>query len=77
MNMKLVKVTDKGQISLPTKMQEATGIHKGDEVLIIESNDMIIIKKLKPSEFNDLVKHSESVAKKLWGSKHDNVWDKV
>ncbi len=28
-------------------------------------------------EFKDLLKHSEQVAKKLWGNKTDDVWDKV
>ncbi|MDO8460387.1 MAG: hypothetical protein Q7S74_04720 [Nanoarchaeota archaeon] len=34
-----------------------------------------IIKKVKSSDFKDLLKHSEKVAKKLWSSKEDDIWD--
>lgn len=77
MNARIVKVTDKGQISIPVSMQESVGIQKGDELLVIKSNDALIIKKMKERDFRDLLKHSEQVAARLWGSKEDDIWDTV
>ena len=77
MDAKIIKITDKGQLSIPISIQEATGIQKGDEVLMVENNNTIIIKKVQTSEFKDLLKHSEKVAMKLWSSKEDDVWDTI
>mgnify|MGYP001583027871 CR=1 FL=1 len=77
METKLIKLTDKGQISIPTSMQKATGLKKGDEMIAIQEGNIIILEKVKKSNFKDLVKHSEKVAAKLWGTKEDDVWDTV
>ena len=77
MEAKIVKVTDKGQISLSVNMRESIGIKKGDELLIIKSGGIILLEKLKASDFRDLLKHSEKVAEKLWGNKEDDLWDNV
>lgn len=83
MKIKSVKVSDKGQISIPQDIREIIGIEKGDELIIFQEGDKIMLKKSGSiektfkNEFSDLIKHSESVAKKLWGSKEDDVWDKV
>ncbi|NQV08296.1 AbrB/MazE/SpoVT family DNA-binding domain-containing protein [Candidatus Woesearchaeota archaeon] len=77
MKAKMVKVTDKGQISLPISFRKTTGIEKGDDLLMLQSENTIIIEKLKESRFRDLLKHSEKVAKKLWSNKEDDIWDNV
>ncbi|MEK6926985.1 MAG: AbrB/MazE/SpoVT family DNA-binding domain-containing protein [Nanoarchaeota archaeon] len=77
MDIKIIKVTDKGQISLPVGMREALQIKYGDELLMTKNNNALIIKKIKKEDFSDLLKHSEKVAKKLWGNKEDEVWDNV
>jgi len=77
MDIKIIKVTDKGQISLPIGMRESLQIEYGNELLITKSNDTLIIKKLKKEDFSDLLKHSEKVAEKLWDNKEDAVWDNV
>ena len=77
METKIVKVTDKGQISLPVSMRESSGIRKGDELILIKKGRTILMEKIKESDFRDLLKHSEKVAKKLWGNKEDDVWDNV
>lgn len=46
METKIVKVTDKGQISLPISMRENAGIAKGDELIIIQDEGMIILEKM-------------------------------
>ena len=77
MEAKIVKVTDKGQISLPISIRESAGIKKGDKLLIIKNGRTILLEKLKTSDFRDLLKHSEKVAEKLWSNKDDGVWDSI
>ncbi len=77
METKIVKVTDKGQISIPVSIRESVGIRKGDELLIVKSGRSILIEKIKKSDFRDLLKHSEKVAERLWSNKEDGIWDTV
>jgi len=77
MDTKIIKVTDKGQISLPITIRESLKIDNGDELLITRQEDIILIKKIKNSDFKDLLKHSEKVAKKLWDNKEDEIWNNV
>ncbi len=77
MEAKIVKVTDKGQISLPVTIRESIGIERGDELLMIKSGRTILIEKLKKSDFRNLLKHSEKVAEKLWSNEEDEIWNNV
>jgi bifunctional DNA-binding transcriptional regulator/antitoxin component of YhaV-PrlF toxin-antitoxin module len=62
---------------LPIGIREVLSIKQGDELLITNSSDTIVIKKVKKEDFSDLLKHSEKVARKLWDNKEDEVWDDV
>ena len=77
MEAKIIKVTDKGQISLPIRIRESLKIDEGDDLLITSNKNSIVIKKIKKEDFSDLLKHSERVAKKLWDNKEDEVWNNV
>ena len=77
METKIIKVTDKGQISLPVRIREVLNIVQGDELIITQGADSIVIKKVKEEDFSDLLRHSERVAKKLWDNKEDEVWNNV
>lgn len=77
MDIKIIRVTDKGQISLPVGIRNSLNIKHGDELIITRSEDSMIIKKIKKEDFRDLLKHSEKVAEKLWNNKADEVWDNV
>ena len=77
METKIIKVTDKGQISLPVGMRDSLKIKQGDELFVSEDKNMIVIKKIKKEDFSYLLKHSEKVAKKLWDNKEDEVWNNV
>lgn len=77
MNARIIRVTDKGQISLPVLFRNEMNIEKGDEVILTREADSIILKKLKRENFSDLLKHSEKVAEKLWNNKEDEIWDKI
>ena len=77
MDAKIVKVTDKGQISLPISMRNMVGIKKGDKLLLVQSGKIIVIEKLGEDRYKDLLKHSEKLSLKLWGGKENEVWDKL
>lgn len=77
METKIIKVTNKGQISLPVGMRESLKIKQGDELVITKNEDAIILKKIKREDFRYLLKHSEKVAKNIWDNKEDGVWDNV
>lgn len=40
-----MKVSDKGQISLPMEIQREVGIKKGDELLLIRKGQKIVLEK--------------------------------
>ncbi len=71
METKIVKVTDKGQISIPVDFRNSVGISVGDELFVIKNGRTILIEKVKESNFRDLLKHSEKVLAKDWDSKED------
>ena len=75
METKIIKVTNKGQISIPIKMRNDLEIEQGDELFITKSDNSIVIKKIKKEDFSDLLKHSEKVAQKLWDNEEDNYWE--
>jgi AbrB family looped-hinge helix DNA binding protein len=81
LTFKKVKVTDKGQISIPVEIQRRIGISKGDELLLIAKGGRIILEKptrvaeLLEDEFADLQTINEESLKKLWLNKADDVWD--
>lgn len=77
METKIIKVTDKGQISIPIEIRKAIGISEGDELIAMRSGNTLCLKKIKKDDFRDLLKHSERVAEKLWSNKEDEIWDTV
>ena len=58
METKIIKVTDKGQISLPVVIRDSLKIKQGDELFITKNDDTIILKKVKREDFSYLLKHS-------------------
>ena len=81
MELKTVKVSEKGQIAIPADIREQIGIKKGDTLILIQENHRLLLQKAEhvgreaKNEFEHLLKHSEEVAKKFWGTKADDVWD--
>ena len=81
LTFKKVKVTDKGQISIPIEIQRRIGIARGDELLLIAKGRRIVLEKparvaeLLEDEFADLQSINEESLKKLWLNKADDVWD--
>lgn len=80
MIVKTVKVSDKGQISIPIDIRELAGINTGDELIVIQEGSKILIEKpnnIIKDDFKDLLKHSEKVAEKLWSNEEDEILDTI
>ena len=75
MEVKIIKVTDKGQISLPIGMRQALNINQGDDLLVTKTDDAVIIKKVKKDDFKDLLAITEHSLKEVWDNPEDDVWN--
>lgn len=81
MKFRSIKVSAKGQITLPSDIQKEIGIRKGDEILLIKKGEKIILEKPERStnkfkeEFDDLQSLSERSLCELWQNKGDEVWN--
>jgi AbrB family looped-hinge helix DNA binding protein len=81
LTFKKVKVSDKGQISIPVEIQRETGIKKGDELLLIRKGQKIVLEKTGrladalEDEFADLQVISEASLRRMWLRKKEDVWD--
>jgi len=82
LTFKKVKVSDKGQISLPIEIQREVGIKKGDELLLIRKGQKIVLAKPRgfievlDGEFADLQDISEASLRRMWLTKKEDVWDR-
>jgi AbrB family looped-hinge helix DNA binding protein len=82
LTFKKVKVSDKGQISIPVEIQRETGIKKGDELLLIRKGQKIVLEKTGriveaiEDEFADVQEISEASLRQMWLRKKEDVWDK-
>ena len=74
METKIIKVTNKGQISLPVVIRNSLNISEGDELILTRANESIILRKIKQDDFKDLLIHSENSLKKVWDNKEDEIW---
>jgi len=79
---KKVKVSDKGQISIPMDMQRAIGIKKGDELLLIRKGRKIVLERpegvidLLEDDFADIQSITEASLKPMWLRKEEDIWNK-
>ena len=75
MKAKSVKVSEKGQIAIPKEIRQLMDIEKGDELLLIADGNKIIIEKIQAENYNDLLKLSKKVAKRIWDNEEDEIWN--
>jgi AbrB family looped-hinge helix DNA binding protein len=79
--LKKIKVSNKGQISIPAEIRKVLGIRKGDDLLLLRSGDRLLIEKpghvvqLLEDDLSDMLTISEASLKKLWSSKKEDVWN--
>ena len=80
LNIKTIKVSDKGQIAIPQIIREKAGIDKGDELVIIQTGGKILLDKyqkisnLMKEDFKDIIIFSEQSLKDVWDNKEDEIW---
>jgi AbrB family looped-hinge helix DNA binding protein len=78
---KTVKMSTKGQITIPTEMQKDLKIKKGDEIILVKKGKKILLEKSENiikkmgDEFDDMQYFSEKSLKKIWLNKNDDIWD--
>ena len=80
MEIKTVRVSEKGQIAIPISMRENVGIEQGDELLLVETEGKILIEKADrvsqsmKDDFKDILKYNEDSLKEVWDNKEDDIW---
>lgn len=75
METKIIKITDKGQISIPVEIRRAIGISAGDELIAIRDGETLCLKKIKKDDFKDLLKLNDKSLKKIWNNQEDEIWN--
>ena len=79
--MKTIRVSEKGQIAIPQPMRDILGINKGDDLVVIQLDNKILLEKVQKMEqklkddFKDILKFSEKSLKEVWGNKSDDIWN--
>lgn len=80
--IKIIKVSEKGQIAIPQQIREDLGIEQGDELIITPLNDKILIEKAERIEkrlkddFKDILKFNEQSLKEVWDNEEDKIWSR-
>ena len=80
MEIKTVRVSEKGQIAIPISMRENIGIEQGDELLLVETEGKILVEKADKvsqsmkDDFEDILKYNEDSLKEVWDNKEDDIW---
>ena len=75
--IRTIRVSDKGQVSIPTDIRKSMGIKKGDNLVMLQKGDKIILEKSEKimlkldDEFKDVDIVTEQSLKELWDNKHD------
>lgn len=83
MIVKTVKVSSKGQITLPSDTLRALKARKGSEFLLVQEGDHIVLVRAEhvAKRVVDDLGGWENLASPafadLWGSKADEVWDEA
>lgn len=78
---KTIRVSEKGQIAIPSDIRKELKIARGEHLLLIKKGNRILLEKPEEfskrakSEFEDLIYWNEQVLKKLWSNKEDEIWD--
>jgi AbrB family looped-hinge helix DNA binding protein len=78
--IKTLKVSDKGQISIPNSVRQKLGIERGDNLILFEIEGKILLEKQQKvsdkmkDEFKDILHFSEQSLKEVWDNPEDDIW---
>ena len=81
MLIKTIRVSEKGQIAIPIEIRERLKIEYGDELVIVQNAEKLLIEKAprvskKISEdFSDVLAYSEQSLKEVWDNPTDDIWN--
>ncbi len=79
--MKTVKVSDKGQIAIPSEIQRMIGIKKGDVFIVTTKDDKILLKKVNDilskmtDDFKDMEYYTEQSLGQFWKNEPKGMWE--
>ena len=79
--MKTIRVSEKGQIAIPQAVRDSLGINQGDELVMIQIDNKILLEKSQKIEqklqddFKDILKFSEQSLKEVWNNPEDEIWN--
>lgn len=79
--IKTIKVSEKGQIAIPQQIRENLGIEQGDDLVLIQLDNKILLQKTQNLEkdlkddFKDILRFSELFLKEVWDNEVDEVWN--
>ncbi|MGC9309448.1 MAG: AbrB/MazE/SpoVT family DNA-binding domain-containing protein [Candidatus Nanoarchaeia archaeon] len=78
--IKTLRVSDKGQISIPNSVRQKLGIERGDNLILFEIEGKILLEKQQKvsdkmkDEFKDVLHFSEQSLKEVWDNSEDEIW---
>lgn len=81
LKFRTIKVSQKGQISIPSDIRRELKIKRGDELLLVKRGKKLLLEKTQQfekevkDEFEDLLSVTEYSLKKLWNNKEDEIWN--
>ena len=80
--IRTIKVSDKGQVSIPKDIRKNMKIKKGDNLVMMVKDSKIVLEKserialLLDGEFKDIKAFTEHSLKSVWDNQYDEVWNK-
>jgi AbrB family looped-hinge helix DNA binding protein len=80
--IKTLRVSDKGQISIPNSVRQKLGIERGDNLILFEIEGKILLEKQQKisdkmkDEFKDILHFSEQSLKEVWDNPEDEIWSR-
>ena len=84
MDLKTIKLSEKGQISIPKDIRKGMRLKKGDKLVLVAKGDQLILQKadsfLKKAGIGEesigTMLLSEETLKKDWDNEYDERWNK-
>ena len=84
MELKTIKLSEKGQISIPKEIRKGMRLKKGDKLVLMTKGEQLILQKadlvlkklgLEEESISNMMA-SEETLKKDWDNKYDERWNK-
>ncbi|MCX6816103.1 MAG: AbrB/MazE/SpoVT family DNA-binding domain-containing protein [Candidatus Aenigmarchaeota archaeon] len=82
-DIKTVKISDKGQISIPKDIRENMKLKQGETLILLSDGNRIVLEKtdriarnLKDNEGKKTMIMSEQTLKKDWDNDYDERWNR-